>query len=283
MITDAETNFVFFSGLLQEKPKYQDFNNRLMDVLKKHSISYSYLPGTRDIWCRDYMPVQVEKERFIEYRYDPDYLLNLIDRPSKTYPDMVCASIGLKTVKSDLILDGGNVIRWKDKVILTDKVIQENAAHYHKAELLKKLEEAFQVDRIILIPWYTKEEFGHADGMLRFVDGNTVLVDGFYQDEKSGMDEKLFRVLKDHRLEAVPLEFKVEKESNRNWGYLNFLQMEKLLLVPQFGIEEDLQALDQIRKLFPDYTARGQMDTIDAGALIRQGGVLNCASWSIRK
>ncbi len=48
-----------------------------MDVLKKHSISYSYLPGTRDIWCRDYMPVQVEKDRFIEYRYDPDYLLNL--------------------------------------------------------------------------------------------------------------------------------------------------------------------------------------------------------------
>ncbi|MBK9357023.1 MAG: peptidylarginine deiminase-like protein [Bacteroidales bacterium] len=62
MITDAETNFVYFSGLLKEKPKYQDFNNRLMDVLKKHSISYSYLPGTRDIWCRDYMPVQVERE-----------------------------------------------------------------------------------------------------------------------------------------------------------------------------------------------------------------------------
>jgi len=50
--------------------------------------------------------------------------------------------------------------------------------------------------------------------------------------------------------------------------------MEKLLLVPQFGIEEDLQALDQIRKLFPGYAANGQMDTIGAG-------VLNCASWSI--
>ncbi|MBK9357024.1 MAG: agmatine deiminase family protein [Bacteroidales bacterium] len=186
-------------------------------------------------------------------------------------------------MKSDLILDGGNVIRWKDKVILTDKVITENAYHYRKAALLKKLEEAFQVDEIILIPWYTKEEFGHADGMLRFVDGNTVLVDGYYRREKSGMGEKLFQVLKSHRLETVPLEFKVEKESNRNWGYLNFLQMEKLMLVPQFGIEEDLQALKQIRKLFPDYAAKGQMDTIDACTLIREGGVLNCASWSIMK
>ncbi len=283
MITGAETNFVYFSGLLQEKPKYQDFNSRLEDVLKKHTISYGYLPGTRDIWCRDYMPVQVEKERFIEYRYDPDYLLNLKERPSKTYPDLVCASIGLKTLKSDLILDGGNVIRWKDKVILTDKVIPENAGHYRKPELLKKLEEAFQVDEIILIPWNPDDEFGHADGMLRFVDGNTVLVDGYYRTEKSGMGEKLFRVLKGHRLEVVPLEFKVKNENSRNWGYLNFLQMEKLLLVPQFGIEEDLQALDQIRKLFPGYAAKGQMDSIGAGVLMKGGGVLNCASWNIQQ
>lgn len=65
MITDAEANFVYFSGLLQENPKYQDFSQRLTDVLKKHNISHGYLPGTRDIWCRDYMPVQVERDRFI--------------------------------------------------------------------------------------------------------------------------------------------------------------------------------------------------------------------------
>ena len=59
--------------------------------------------------------------------------------------------------------------------------------------------------------------------------------------------------------------------------------MEKLLLVPQFGIEEDLQALEQISKLFLAYAAKGQMDTIDACTLINGGGVLNCASWSIEK
>lgn len=283
MITDAETNFVYFSGLLQENPKYQDFSQRLTDVLKKHNISHGYLPGTRDIWCRDYMPVQVERDRFIEYRYDPDYLLDPLGRSMKTYPDLVCGSIGLKTGKSDLILDGGNVIRWKNKVILTDKVIPENAYHYRKAEQLKKLEETFQVDQVILIPWYPSDIYGHADGMVRFVDGNTVLVDGYYKDEKSGMGDKLFRILKSHRLEAVPLEFKVEKESNLNWGYLNFLQMKDLLLVPHFGIEEDQQALDQIVKLFPDYAARGMVDTIDARVLIKEGGVLNCASWNLLK
>jgi len=283
MITDAETNFVYFSELLKSELKYQAFHHLLIAILGKHEIEYDYLPETRDIWCRDYMPVQVEKERFLEYRYDPDYLLDRKGRSIKTYPDLVCASIGLKTVKSDLILDGGNVIRWKDKVIMTDKVIPENAYRYRKTELLKKLEEAFQVDEVVLIPWYPKEEFGHADGMLRFVDANTVLVDGYYRYEKSGIGEKLFRILKSHYLEAVPLEFKVKIQSNRNWGYLNFLQMQELLLVPQFGIDEDPQALDQIRKLFPEYAAKGQIDTIDASILIKEGGVLNCASWNIGK
>ncbi|MHC1773826.1 MAG: agmatine deiminase family protein [Lentimicrobium sp.] len=283
MITDAETNFVYFSGLLKSGPQYQSFHEQLIAILTKHKIDYDYLPETWDIWCRDYMPVQVARERFIEYRYDPDYLLDWKGRSIKTYPDIVCASIGLKTEKSDLILDGGNIIRWKDKVIMTDKVIPENAYHYRKEELLKNLEEAFQVNKIVLIPWNPKDEFGHADGMIRFVDGNTVLVDGYYRNQKSGIGEKLFRILKSHRLEAVPLEFSVNKESNHNWGYLNFLQLKDLMLVPQFGIEEDHQALDQIMKLFPEYAAKGNVDTIDAAVLIKDGGVLNCASWNIKK
>jgi agmatine/peptidylarginine deiminase len=283
MITDAETNYVYFSGLLKSEPKYQSFHEQLIAILTKHKIEYDYLPETWDIWCRDYMPVQVAQDWFIEYRYDPDYLFDRKGRSIKTYPDIVCESIGIKTIKSDLILDGGNVIRWKDKVILTDKVIPENAYHYRKAELLKRLEEAFQVGEIILIPWYPKEEFGHADGMLRFVDGSTVLMDGHYRNKKSGIGEKLFRILKSHCLEAVPLEFSVKNESNHNWGYLNFLQMKDLLLVPQFGIEEDHQALDQIMKLFPEYASKGQVATIEANVLIKDGGVLNCASWNIRK
>jgi hypothetical protein len=183
MITDAETNIVYFSGLLKSNLKYQPFHDQLIAILDKHKIGYGYLPETRDIWCRDYMPVQVAKDLFIEYRYDPDYLLDRKGRSIKTYPDMVCGSIGLKTDKFDLTLDGGNIIRWNDKVIMTDKVIPENAYHYRKAELIKKLEVAFEVNKIILIPWYPKDEFGHADGMIRFVDGNTVLVDGYYRLE----------------------------------------------------------------------------------------------------
>ena len=283
MIADHETNFVYLSGLLPEKEKYRNFHKRLVEILMKHGIDFGYLPQTRDIWCRDYMPLQTSRERFVEYRLDPDYLLDPKGRALRTCPGRVCEAIGLPTLKHDLIIDGGNVIRWNDKVIMTDKVVKENAPFYRKAGLLKKLEEAFHVNEIILIPWNTTEPFGHADGMLRFVDGNTVLMDGFYRTDKSGTAEKLFRVLKRHRLEAVPLEFQVKRESSLNWGYLNFLQTDGLLLVPLFGIEEDHQALDQIGKLYPEYRSRGMLDVIDARDLIRGGGVLNCVTWSICK
>ena len=146
MITDSQTNFVYFSDLLQTMPAYAEFCERLTCILNKHKIDYSFLPETNDIWCRDYMPIQVNKNKFVEYRYDPDYLQAKKNRKLKTYPDLVCDKIGLQTIKTDLILDGGNVIKWRDKVILTDKVISENSAKYRKSELLSKLEGLFEVD-----------------------------------------------------------------------------------------------------------------------------------------
>ena len=57
--------------------------------------------------------------------------------------------------------------------------------------------------------------------------------------------------------------------------------MENLLLVPQFGIKEDEQALDQISKAYPEYAAKRQIETLDSNAIIKHGGVLNCVSWNI--
>jgi hypothetical protein len=57
--------------------------------------------------------------------------------------------------------------------------------------------------------------------------------------------------------------------------------MNNFLPVPQFGVEEDRHAPDQIMKLFPEYTAKGQVDTIEANVLIKDSAVLNGASLSI--
>ena len=286
MITDAQTNFVYFSELQQTSPKYSAFCKNLTAILDKHNIRYGFLPDTNDIWCRDYMPVQVAENKFIEYRYDPDYLQELKYRRTKTYPDLVCDRLERKTVKTDIILDGGNVIKWENKVILTDKIIPENASKYLKAQLIEKLKALFEVDTIILIPWFIEngktDLFGHADGMIRFIDADRVVVDGYYKTMKPGYGDKFYKILNANNLESVEFEFDVKNQSDKNCGYLNFLQMKNLMVFPQFGIDEDQPALEKFKTVFPEYASKGQIETIDASTIIRDGGVLNCITWAIK-
>jgi hypothetical protein len=49
----------------------------------------------------------------------------------------------------------------------------------------------------------------------------------------------------------------------------------------EIGINEAEQALAQFKQYYPDYAAKGQIESINATALIKNGGVLNCASWNI--
>jgi agmatine/peptidylarginine deiminase len=154
MISDREVNTIYFSERLKIDPRFTEASNRIFSKLDSLGAKYIFLPNTKDIWARDYMPIQVNETRFIEFRYDPDYLQGTGKdrREIKTYPDIVCDSIGLKTKKTDIILDGGNVVKSEDSIILTDKIVWENKKHYSEKQLLNSLHELFEVDKVVLIP-----------------------------------------------------------------------------------------------------------------------------------
>jgi agmatine/peptidylarginine deiminase len=277
MIPDSETNKVYFSGKLKlDFPKTCfDLENRL----KSFNCKYEFLPETKDIWARDYMPIQVSIDRFIEYRYDPDYLQgnwkNSCDL--KTYPDIVCVSIGLKTDKSDLIIDGGNFVKSSDCIILTDKIVKENRYTYSKQELIEKLQRTFCTNKVVLIPWDTKEKYGHSDGMLRFIDNKTVLINHIYRT-----DSVLNYRLKQAGLHCEYLNYEVKKRHKYNWAYINFLQTKDLILLPKFNIEEDNQAFKQISDFYPDYAKNKSIAQVDMTDVVRFGGALNCIAWTIK-
>ena len=284
MITDAQTNFVYFSELLKSKPEFRAFCTNITSILDRHKISYGFLPETNDIWCRDYMPVQVSEKKFIEYRYDPDYLQSKKERGNKTYPDIVCDALKVKTVKTSLILDGGNVIKSDNKVILTDKVLIENKHQFNRDQVISILKTLYKVNDIIFIPWDKEnEEYGHADGMIRFVNEKKLLINGYFQEYHPKFKKAFFSALSDHKLDYSELNYNVSSPNDDlNWGYINYLQMKDLLLIPQFGIEEDQQALNQISQVFPEYAAKEQIETIDVSAIIKYGGALNCISWNVK-
>jgi len=46
---------------------YPDCHTRLRSKLEENCIVVNYISGTRDIWCRDYMPVQVNENKFVKF------------------------------------------------------------------------------------------------------------------------------------------------------------------------------------------------------------------------
>jgi agmatine deiminase len=277
MITDFETNTIYFSELLKTDKRFSAIYQKIHKILNSFGIEPKLLPKTKDIWARDYMPIQVSENKFIEYRYDPDYLQGHWKgcRDSKTYPDIVCDALKRKTEKSDLIMDGGNFVKSTDCIILTDKIVKENQHSYTKKELIKKLHDIFQVEKVILIPWYKKEKYGHSDGVLRFIDDKTVLISHYYRT-----DSVMLYRLKVGGLIPKFIEFNVKKQDKRNWAYINFLQTKDLILLPKFGIDEDLQAFKQIENFYPAY--KGKIAQVDMTEIVKFGGALNCITWTTK-
>jgi agmatine deiminase len=278
MIADWNANIIYFSSRL--KDDYPTSHANIENTLHELNINARYLTDTKDIWSRDYMPVQIQVNKFIEYRYDPDYLQGKRKgyRDVKTYPDIVCNRNNLpKTIKSDLILDGGNVVKSENCIILTDKVAIEN--RLSKSETENQLKKAFDVEKVILIPWYKKEKFGHSDGVVRFIDEKTVLL---HEIDKTNF--QLLQKLQENRIEIKWLEFNVLKKNKLSWAYLNFLQIENALLIPKLGIDEDDQAFKQIKNHYKNLIDEKRIKQVFIRDIVENGGgALNCISWTIKE
>lgn len=276
MLTDQETDFLFVSDRLCER---ETFWNGLVKVLDTHRVRYDILEGTRDIWCVDYMPVQVAPGRFIQFRYNPDYLQEG-DWPSTiTDGASVAESVGIEPKKSNFLVDGGNVVRGKDAVILTDKVFIENRSHSRKAVLLA-LETALEA-RPIIIPRDPYDFTGHADGMVRFLDERTVLVNRYRKDDQPEFQEALKRALKGEELHSIEIPYNPYQNASDDSArgvYINYLQMRGFILLPVFGLPEDDLALRTFEDLFSGTT----IATIKANDIANDGGVVNCVTWNIK-
>jgi len=278
MISDRDTNTIYFSELLKTDPRFSETSKQIISTLDDFGAKYEFLADTKDIWARDYMPIQINKDTYIEYRFDPDYLQKARKgyRDLKTYPDIVCDTLKLKTKKTDLVMDGGNFVKSIDCVIFTDKIVKENRISFNKTDLIKKLQETFEVEKIVLIPWDKSEEYGHSDGMVRFINEETVVTQYYFRDY-----EPMLKPLKQAGLNIEYIDYNVKKKDKRDWAYLNFLQTKNLILLPKFGIEHDEQAFKQIENFYPDY--KGGIAQIDMNETVIFGGTLNCISWTTKE
>ena len=275
---ESGVQVVYMSELL--KTNYPETCSRLIKILEMHDVKYAFLKGTKDIWCRDYMPIQTESGKFIQFKYDPSYLKgNKEWEASRSDVKEVCRVNGIETQFSDINLDGGNVLICDGRAILSNRIFSENS-NWDKEKLVNELSKLLECE-IIIIPAENDDMTGHADGMVRFVNRNTILGNKL-ADEYKYWREGMEKVIEQYGLKYIDVPFFLPKDPKHPHSaigiYVNYLEVNNLIVLPVFGRDEDKQAVDVLRQAFPDRV----IDTIDYNDVAQEGGLLNCTTWVVR-
>lgn len=263
---------LYFSSLLKTNDKYKSATERLFATLTAHGVQYKLLDNTRDIWLRDFMPVKTKSGKYVSFRYEPSYL--------KDYPKLrtdfckeIAPSLSLENlVYSDINLDGGNVVfsPSKEKVIISDRVFSENHG-ISEAELTAKLEKLLEAS-VLIIPSLKSDMTGHADGMARFVDENTVVTNAPLSPY--GFETKVKKSLQNYGFNVIDFPYFYSKGDSAVGCYLNFLETEQAIFLPVFGVDMDSEAVETAKNIF-----NKTIIPVNINEIAEYGGLLNCISW----
>ncbi len=238
------------------------------------------IPNTKDIWCRDYMPVEIGPGRYVQFQYRPAYL--------KGCPQLRTENAGallrLRNCKSSrLVIDGGNIVGYGGTAILTNRVYQDNP-RVGRAALRRRLCEELEIKKLIVVPTEPGDILGHADGVLRFVDERTMVVND-YRMVAPAYGQAIEAVLRRHGFATVRCPYKPSNAVGPDGipsavgVYINFLQTKRVVFCSIFGQKADDRALRLLEEVFPKL----RVVPINCRELADCGGVLNCVTWNIRE
>ena len=257
------------SGLLSYI--YPSDTANLTAALDTHNIPYRFLPNTKDIWVRDFMPVRTRSGKLVSFRYEPSYLRDCPALRTDFRRD-IAPQLALTPVYADINLDGGNVVFSPSgaRVLISDRVFSENP-EYPPAVLVHELSELLEAE-VLIIPSLKSDMTGHADGMTRFLDDRTVLCNRPLSS--CGFEQKVKQSLRDYGLDAVDFPFVPTGGISAVGCYLNYLETEQTVFLPVFGIEQDAEAAASAQQIFSK-----EIVPVNIREIAQQGGCLNCISW----
>ena len=270
MINDYNTNEVWLSPWLQNE--FPEIFAGLTAILKKHNVGCGLIPDTNDLWCRDYMPIQIDDDRFVCYTYRPDYLRKKRSEAKYiTDSRKACERLGLNAKYTDIVIDGGNIVKAGNRIIMTEKVFAENP-QYGRNSLIRELENLFECE-LLFLPWDRAEKYGHSDGIVKAISDDTVLMTNYHDFDIDMADEIKRRLSVAFKVET--LRYDCRKKDPRSWAYINLLTAGRLIVVPILNSEYDDQALAQIESHYQDYA----IEQLDVSRSVSAGGGLNCITW----
>ncbi|MBN8593841.1 MAG: agmatine deiminase family protein [Anaerolineae bacterium] len=246
-------------------------------------VRFLQLP-TDDIWVRDYGPIMGRgangEQVAVKAIFDP--LPEYPQAQDNAMPLAWAAYEEVPVKHLNLHLEGGNV--WSDgagTLIVSEQVYYANP-DLTAETLPDRLRMALDFDKLIVTPRLDREETGHVDLVIKLADARTVLLCGSnvaYNRPNIEAARRLFENTTNaagerYRVIELPM-----PKLYLNWGvypvwrsYTNALTVNGRVLVPVYGVVEDIEALATYRQAMPDY----EIIPIDCSASINGGGGVHC-------
>lgn len=191
---------------------------------------------------------------------------------------------------NDFILEGGSIESDGEGTLLTTStcLLAPGRNPIDQDAIEKKLTDYFGLERVLWVNHGYLEgddTDAHIDTLVRLCDKETIAYvqctepgDPHYEAlQKMEAELKTFKQIngEPYRLIALPMADAQYDEGDRLPAtYANFLIMNEAVLVPTYASDKDEQAIDLLRKAFPNREIIG----IDCRALIKQHGSLHCVT-----
>jgi len=237
-----------------------------------------------DIWMRDFTLSNVIEP--VMFRYTPEgqggnqFDADFVQEEFATF----ISDTGLMFQESDLLNDGGNFVDdYAGNVVISRKFLTDNNLTEDEArQQLRDLD--IGIENVAFIQVDTLDYLGHADGMVSFIDENILLVNDTPDDPEmmQQLRADLERGLPNVQIHTVVTPFNEDEVYDDVFGsacglYTNALVTPNHIYLPQFGIPEDVLALEQVRAA----TTR-EVVPVSSEQVCYMGGGVRCMSWQVR-
>ncbi len=239
-----------------------------------------------DIWARDFAPSNAARPIFFRYTAEGQGG----GAEGQEYADIVQINLaelveraGLKIGATHLLNDGGNFVDdYAGNVVISTKFLADNDLTEDEARA--QLQRVTGITNVAFIDADEQGGLEHADGVVSFVDTNTLVINSYPEDPayRHQLYKDLERGLPGVTIHEIVTPYDGSEIYDEQFGsacglYTNALVTPARIYLPQFGIPEDAIALAQVRAV----TSR-EVIPVSSGKVCRMGGGVRCMSWQLR-
>jgi len=233
-----------------------------------------------DIWMRDFTTINPQHP--VQFKYTWASVTQQesveIQNSFKAFAD----KYKLERATSDMLLDGGNIVdNYSGKVIATTRFMEDNKLSALEAK--QQLMFLLAATKVAIIP-PDEEILAHADGMVCWIEDNTLLVNDYSEDTafRNTVLNELASSFPNTKIIEVPVEFTKIKQAKGELiesacgVNLNATLTFNTLYVPVFGLPHD----DEVLEIIKQNTTK-KVIPINAEGVCGLGGSVRCLSWQL--